>query len=139
MPGDDTVKRHLTVLLNSVIGAVSATKQVQWATGSSHRNALEELMSFLIDRAGDIADAEEEIGGRSSDIQSPSARSRPNLIAEAGDDIDTLMVEFIGQLRALETDIRVMASDTSGTEHSRRLTELADGLGERLAPLSDDV
>lgn len=137
MPGDETVDRHLAEVLDEVIRAIQATKQVQWSAGRSHRAALDELKAFLVEKADAVAAAEEQIEGRNPAIVSPSGRPRRNLTAEAGGDVAVMMAKLVDRLRALEGNIRDMASETAGTEHSRRLTELADGLAERLAPLDD--
>lgn len=135
MPGDETVDRHLATVLDEVIGAVQATKQVQWSAGSSHRAALEALRVFLLEKADVVAVAEEQIGGRNPAIVSPGGRKRRNLAAEAGGDLTVLVARLVDQLRGLEADIRRKAAETAGTDHAERLTELADGLAERLHPL----
>jgi hypothetical protein len=135
---DETIDRHLGVVLDEVITSIQALKQVGWSAPSADRRALNELRAYLGEQAAVVSNAEESIGGRDPLLVSPTGRQLRNLSAEAGGDSTVMIRKLLEHLYAVAADIRTRASEIVGTEQGVLLTTLAEGLTERLDRLADD-
>ena len=127
---------HLVAVLNEVLDAVYQAKQAAWAaTTSPVREDLRELVAFLIDQSGRFMVAEEQLGGRSPEVSSPSSHQRGNLLAEAHGDHRGAVMLLAHRLTAIADDARARAAAIPEAPQTSMLGELADGLEARVRRL----
>ena len=126
---EEDVDRELGEVLDELITAVLETKQAVWSspTGPVHL-ALEDLRRALVVHTGEVADAEERIGGRARGIMSPSARRPPNLSAQAGRDPAAVVRLLSEHLGAVASDVRGRIERIGDGPERRILQNLADDL-----------
>lgn len=136
---DETIDRHLGVVLDEVITAIQALKQVEWsASNAGERHALNQLRAYLGEQADAVSEAEEHIGGRDPSILSPTGHPLRNLRAEADGDSTIMLRRLLEHLHVVAADIRTRASEMAATEQGVLLAGLADGLSERLRHFVND-
>ena len=139
MADEETVDEHLAAVIHQVISAIQETKQAVWsASTGERRSALNELKTFLAEQLMTLSDAEVGINGRSPTITSPTGHVIRNLRAEAGGDFSAFRALVLAQLRAVAADARSRADAISGAPEAELLSQLADGLDQRLDVLTAD-
>lgn len=139
MADDRVVDAHLVAVLDNVLDAVYQAKQARWSASTSpDREALHDLVGFLIDQSARLMVAEERIDGRSAAVSSPSSHQRGNLLAEAGGDLDTALAALTRRLEAVVADARARAAAMPAADEVQLLVDLADGLEARIRRLGGD-
>ncbi len=133
---DASDDRELGEVLDELIDAVLETKQALWsAPWGSHRQALEDLMSFLVEQTQVVAAEEERIDGRAPWITTLAGRKPPNLLAQAGGRPDRALGLLCEHLGGVCADVRAHAERVHDPSESDLLRELADGLERQVAAL----
>ena len=136
---EETIDRHLGIVLNEVITAIQTIKQAVWSASTADvRQALGELRSFLADQAAALAEAEESINGRAESVLNPTAHTLRNLRADAGHDQTVFRALVLDNLRELSADARSRAEEIADAPQATLFVELADGLDHRLNALAAD-
>ena len=132
---DASDDRELGEVLDELVDAVLETKQALWsAPWGSHRQALEGLLAYLLERTQAVAAEEERIDGRAPWITTVAGRKPTNLLAQAGgpDRALALLCEHLGGVAA---DVRAHAERVQDPSESNMLRDLADGLERHVAAL----
>ena len=136
MAGEDAVDEHLVAVLNEILDALYQAKQASWSASTSPaREALSELVSFLIDQSRCFMVAEERLGGRSPAVGAPSSHQRGNLIAEAEGDHDKAVSFLAHRLVALVDNARLRAAAIPNATEARMLVDFANELEARVGRL----
>jgi hypothetical protein len=137
---DEAIDRELVEVYNELIGLVQEAKQAAWqATQPEVHAALSELRNFLGEEVRQVEVAEEAMAGPSSDLVSPTGQKVRNLRAKAGDAPGAVNARLIEDLGAVAADIRARAGAVGDAKAAPLLRQLADGLDEHIARLSEVI
>ena len=133
---DENLGQSLARAMSELIALIQEAKQALWAgpRGELH-DQIEEFSKWLVAQVDDINRVEQQLGGRAADFIYPSARTRPNLLAAAGDRPEVIVTLLAADIGAVVADLRRAARGFRDPITSAPFVDVADELEVRRASL----
>lgn len=126
--------QHLRAVYDWLVRALYVTKQLVWGGPPSQRDALQDLLGYLIEQSHAVYEAASRTGGPS--LAAPSAHERRNLLGDVGNDLGAALDVYKHRLGEAANDIRRRATEVDEEAEATLLTDIAEGLERHLANLA---